>query len=168
MTERGVVVARMLWEHVARVRISALRHFDIFMNAIEVKNLVKKYGGKTAVNGISFEIKKGEFFGFLGPNGAGKTTINSITGIGKFDAGEIKVFGLDVVRDYREARKKIGLSPQEFNMDFFRTVYKTLDFVGGYFGMRKPEREKRMEYLFSELGLVLIKIRSFALSPAGS
>ena len=158
----------MLWEHVARVRFSAPRHFDIFMNAIEVKNLVKKYGEKTAVNGISFEIKKGEFFGFLGPNGAGKTTtINSITGIGKFDAGEIKVFGLDVVRDYREARKKIGLSPQEFNMDFFRTVYKTLDFVGGYFGMRKPEREKRMEYLFSELGLRPYKNTQFRALSGG-
>ncbi|MBI4059769.1 ABC transporter ATP-binding protein [Candidatus Giovannonibacteria bacterium] len=122
--------------------------------ALKIKNLVKRYGEKTAVNDISFEVKKGEFFGFLGPNGAGKTTtINSITGIGKFNSGEIKVFGLDVVRDYREARKKIGLSPQEFNMDFFRTVYKTLDFVGGYFGMAKVERERRIEELFDLFGL---------------
>ena len=138
------------------------------MNALEVKNLIKRYGEKVAVNDLSFEIKKGEFFGFLGPNGAGKTTtINSITGIGRFDAGEIKVFGLDVVRDYREARKKIGLSPQEFNADFFRTVHKTLDFVGGYFGMRKPEREDRMEYLFSELGLAPYKNTQFRALSGG-
>ena len=131
--------------------------------AIEVKNLVKKYpstkfgaspGEKVAVDDISFSVKKGEFFGFLGPNGAGKTsTINSITGIGKFDSGEIKVFGNDVVKDYREARKKIGLSPQEFNIDIFSPPRRTLDFVGGYFGMRKQERIARMDYLFDLLGL---------------
>ncbi|MDP3785245.1 MAG: ABC transporter ATP-binding protein [bacterium] len=122
--------------------------------ALEIKNLVKKYGEKTAVDMVSFDVKKGEFFGFLGPNGAGKTsTINAITGISTFQEGEIKVFGLDVVSDYREARKKIGLSPQEFNMDIFRTVEDTLYFVGGYFGMRKPERRKRIKELFEMLGL---------------
>ncbi|MDP3762653.1 MAG: ABC transporter ATP-binding protein [bacterium] len=131
------------------------------MNAIEIKNLVKRYpavggtgGQKVAVNGISFEVKKGEFFGFLGPNGAGKTsTINSITGIGSFQSGTIKVFGHNVVSDYQEARKKIGLSPQEFNMDHFRKVYDVLDFVGGYFGMPKEKRKERIEYLFELLGL---------------
>ena len=123
-------------------------------NAIEVKNLVKRYGKKVAVNDLSFEIKKGEFFGFLGPNGAGKTTtINSITGIGSFQSGEIKVFGHDVVSDYQEARKKIGLSSQEFNMDHFRKIYDVLDFVGGYFGMPKEKRKERIEYLFELLGL---------------
>ena len=130
-------------------------------SAIEVKNLVKRYpavggtgGQKVAVDGISFDVKKGEFFGFLGPNGAGKTsTINAITGIGTFQEGEIKVFGFDVVKDYREARKKIGLSPQEFNMDIFRTAQDALYFVGGYFGMRKPERRKRIKELFEMLGL---------------
>lgn len=129
--------------------------------ALEVKNLVKRYpaaggagGEKLAVGGISFEVKKGEFFGFLGPNGAGKTsTIHSITGIANFQGGEIKVFGHDVVRDYREARKKIGLSPQEFNVDMFSTPRNILDFVGGYFGMRKPEREKRIQEIFEMLGL---------------
>lgn len=138
------------------------------MNALEIKNLVKKYGQKTAVDGISFDVEQGEFFGFLGPNGAGKTTtINSITGIGKIDSGEIRVFGLDVVQDYREARRKIGLSPQEFNADFFRTVYQTLDFTGGYFGMRKSEREERMEYLFSELGLAPYKNTQFRALSGG-
>src|SRR3989338_5423555 len=93
--------------------------------ALEVKNLVKKYpvhGGdeKVAVDDISFSVKKGEFFGFLGANGAGKTsTIGAITGTNNFQDGEIKIFGYDVIKDYREARKKIGVSPQEFNIDIF-------------------------------------------------
>ncbi|MBI2610248.1 ABC transporter ATP-binding protein [Candidatus Giovannonibacteria bacterium] len=123
-------------------------------HALEINNLVKKYGDKVAVDGISFSINRGEFFGFLGPNGAGKTTtINSITGIGKFDSGGIKVFGLDVVKDYREARKKIGLSPQEFNIDIFAPPRRVLDFVGGYFGMPKELRKKRSEEVIRDLGL---------------
>ena len=109
--------------------------------ALEVKNLVKKYpvhGGdeKVAVDNISFSVKKGEFFGFLGANGAGKTsTINCITGIGKISGGEIKVFGYDAVKDYREARKKIGISPQEFNIDIFkgkfnRNIFWNIDYPG--------------------------------------
>ena len=122
--------------------------------AIEVKNLVKKYNGKTAVDDVSFSVKKGEFFGFLGPNGAGKTsTINSVTGTGTFQSGEIKVFGYDVVSGYREARKKIGVSPQELSFDTFNTVRETLYFVGGYFGMKKEDRLARINFLFKELGL---------------
>src|SRR3989338_6786689 len=102
--------------------------------ALEVKNLVKKYpasggvgGDKIAVDGISFEIKKGEFFGFLGPNGAGKTsTISCITGTASVTSGEIKVFGLDVVKNYREARKKIRISPQKYTDTPFRAL------SGGY------------------------------------
>src|SRR3989338_2905815 len=121
--------------------------------AIEIKNLVKKYQNKTAVDDVSFSVKRGEFFGFLGPNGAGKTsTINALTGIGKFQEGEIKVFGLNVVKDYREARKKIGLSPQEFNVDFFATPRDTLYYVGGFFGMPKKERIARADQVLKELG----------------
>ena len=95
--------------------------------AISIKNLVKKYDGEEAVNNLSFDIKEGEFFGFLGPNGAGKTsTINAITGIANFDSGKIEVFGNDVIKDYRKARKFIGLSPKEFNFDHFLNVYEIL------------------------------------------
>src|SRR3989344_4124043 len=95
--------------------------------ALEVKDLVKKYpasGGagaaKDAVDGISFENKKGEFFGFRSPNEAGKSsTISCIAGTASVTSGEIKVFGLEVVKNYREARKKIGISPQEYNVDIF-------------------------------------------------
>ena len=128
--------------------------FSMSEYALEIENLVKKYGKTTAVDGISFKIKKGEFFGFLGKNGAGKSsTIHSITGIAQFQEGTIKVFGHDVVKDYREARKKVGLSPQEFNMDFFASARKMLNFVGGYYGMRKNERMERIEELLKQFDI---------------
>jgi len=136
--------------------------------ALEVKHLVKKYGERIAVNDLSFTVKKGEFFGFLGPNGAGKTsTINAIVGIGNFQAGEIKILGHDVIREYREARRKIGISPQEFNTDLFATPRKILDFVGGYFGMRKAEREAQIEYLLTRLGLAPYQDISFRALSGG-
>jgi len=92
--------------------------------ALKVSNLRKVYRrGTVAVDGLSLTIPEGEFFGFLGPNGAGKsTTIHCITGIAEPTEGTIEIFGLDAVKDYREARRLIGLSPQEFNVDTFATV----------------------------------------------
>lgn len=116
------------------------------MNALEIKNLKKSYGKTVAVDDISFTIEKGEFFGFLGPNGAGKsTTIKCITGVATYAEGSIKLFGIDAKEDYRAARAKVGLSPQEFNTDFFGVAWKTLDYMGGYFGMKKAERMERIE-----------------------
>jgi len=124
------------------------------MNALEIKDLRKAYGKTVAVDGISLEVKPGEFFGFLGPNGAGKTTvIKCVTGIATIDSGSVEVFGVDAKKDYRNARKHIGLSPQEFNVDFFGTVWRVLDYIGGYFGMRKPERMKRIEELLDMFDL---------------
>jgi len=124
------------------------------MNALEIQDLRKSYDGKIAVDGVSLAIKPGEFFGFLGPNGAGKTTtINCITGVGRFTEGTIKVFGIDVNKEYRQARTKVGISPQEFNVDFFGKVRRILDFNGGYYGMRKAEREARVSELLKQFGL---------------
>lgn len=112
------------------------------MLALSIEGLKKSYDGKVAVDNISFSVEKGDFFGFLGPNGAGKTTtIHCITGIAGFTQGTIKVFGIDVVKDYRRSRAMIGLSPQDFNMDFFGTIYSSLDYVAGYYGLRKAERK---------------------------
>ena len=123
--------------------------------ALKIENLVKKYDtGTVAVDGISMSIPKGTFFGFLGPNGAGKSTmIHCTTGIATPTEGKITVFGLDVVKDYREARKRIGLSPQEYNVDIFATPNRILDWVGGFYGMRKKDRRERITYLLDRFNL---------------
>ncbi len=136
--------------------------------ALKIENLVKSYNGTSAVDDISFVVQEGEFFGFLGPNGAGKTsTINAITGIGNFQQGTIKVCGHDVVADYREARKCVGLSPQEFNIDAFASARQILDFVGGYFGMRKKERQDRTAYLLEALDLKSYADKQFRMLSGG-
>ena len=96
----------------------------------------------TAVDDLTLDVPQGEFFGFLGPNGAGKTTtINAIVGLATFQGGSIEIFGHDVVREFRDARRLIGLSPQEYNFDRFLTVEEILVFQAGYYGV--PAREAR-------------------------
>jgi ABC-2 type transport system ATP-binding protein len=122
--------------------------------ALEIQNLRKEYNSAVAVDGISFAVQQGEFFGFLGPNGAGKsTTIHCVTGIANITSGSIRVYGYDVVADYREARKQIGLSPQEFNVDIFARTYDILDYVGGFYGLRKAERKERIAKLLQRFDL---------------
>lgn len=122
--------------------------------ALEIKNLVKKYGETTAVDSISLTVPKGEFFGFLGPNGAGKTTtIKCITGISTITSGSIKTFGIDVVSQYREARKKIGLAPQEFNIDIFAKTYDILWYIAGYYGIPRGERDARVREVLDAVEL---------------
>lgn len=132
-------------------------------DALRIENLVKKYDtGTVAVNNISLSIPKGTFFGFLGPNGAGKsTTIHCITGVARITSGTITVFGTDVVEEYRKARTKVGVAPQEFNIDIFGKVGKLLDYIGGYYGMRKPEREKRINELLEQFDLTQYKDTAF-------
>src|SRR6202011_6208211 len=93
------------------------------IDAIEINGLVKKYDDVTAVADVSLKVEEGDFFGFLGPNGAGKTTtINDIVGLATFAAGTVRVFGHDVVHDWRLARPLIGLSPQEYNFDRYLSI----------------------------------------------
>lgn len=123
-------------------------------NILEIKNLVKKYGEKVAVDDISLNIKRGMFFGLLGPNGAGKsTTIKCITGIGKITSGKIFIDGLDVEDDYKQARGKVGLSPQDFNVDFFGTTEKILDYMAGYYGIPAKIRKERVDALIARFDL---------------
>jgi ABC-2 type transport system ATP-binding protein len=124
------------------------------MHALEVKNFTKRYGKNIAVDDLSFNVEPGEFFGLLGPNGAGKsTTIHATTGIARIVEGSITIFGIDVEKDYREARKKVGLSPQEFNIDIFAKVRDTLLFMGGFYGMKRKERNERVDELIAQFGL---------------
>ena len=86
--------------------------------AIHISKLLKQYGELKAVNHIDLTVKPGQFYGLLGPNGAGKTTtINILAGLGVKTSGEVKVFGHDMVKEYRECRRIVGLVPQEFNFD---------------------------------------------------
>jgi ABC-2 type transport system ATP-binding protein len=103
---------------------------------ISVSDLSKTYAsGFQALKKINLEIREGEIFGLLGPNGAGKTTlINIICGIVNPTGGAVMAGGHDVVRDYRAARSKIGLVPQELSTDAFETVWATVNFSRGLFG----------------------------------
>jgi ABC-2 type transport system ATP-binding protein len=105
--------------------------------AIEVERVVKQYRELTALAGVSLEIAQGEFFGLLGPNGAGKTTLISIlAGLSHATSGRARVMGYDVVERYRDARRCLGVVPQELVFDPFFTVRETLTIQAGYFGLR--------------------------------
>jgi ABC-2 type transport system ATP-binding protein len=105
--------------------------------AIQVERLSKSYGGTRALDGVSLTVEQGEFFGLLGPNGAGKTTlINILAGLVLASGGAARVLGHDVVRDYRPARRALGVVPQELVFDPFFTVREALVFQAGYFGLR--------------------------------
>jgi ABC-2 type transport system ATP-binding protein len=111
------------------------------MTAIQINSVEKSYKGFKALRGVSLNIEEGEFFGLLGPNGAGKTTlISCIAGLIRPDAGSIQVHGHDVVTDYREARRKLGVVPQELVFDPFFTVRETLRLQSGYFGLKNNDK----------------------------
>jgi ABC-2 type transport system ATP-binding protein len=131
--------------------------------ALLISDLRKVYRrGTVAVDGLSMSIAPGDFFGFLGPNGAGKsTTIHCVTGIATVTSGKVEVFGLDAVKNYREARRLIGLSPQEFNVDVFATPVQIVDWMGGYFGIATDERKRRTDELLERFGLTEHRKKSF-------
>ncbi|MBV8150065.1 MAG: ABC transporter ATP-binding protein [Candidatus Eremiobacteraeota bacterium] len=124
------------------------------MNAIEIADLTKRYGDFLAVNGISLAVEEGDFFGFLGPNGAGKTTtINAIVGLATFQSGSIRVFGHDVVGDWRTARRYVGLAPQEYNFDRYLSIRDVLIYQAGYYGLSGPWVKRRADDLLERFGL---------------
>ena len=105
--------------------------------AIQVDQVSKSYGGLRALAGVSLEVPPGEFFGLLDPNGAGKTTlINILAGLVIATGGSARIMGFDVRRQYREARRALGVVPQELVFDPFFTVRETLAIQSGYFGLR--------------------------------
>jgi len=120
---------------------------------ITVENLSKTYaGGFQALKSVDLTIAKGEIFALLGPNGAGKTTlIGIVCGIVNPTAGRVLADGHDVVRDYRAARSKIGLVPQELSTDAFETVWATVNFSRGLFG--KPPNPGYVEKVLRDLSL---------------
>jgi ABC-2 type transport system ATP-binding protein len=120
---------------------------------ISVSNLTKTYAsGFQALKNINLEIRKGEIFALLGPNGAGKTTLISIIcGIVNPTQGTILADGHDIIRDYRAARSRIGLVPQELTTDAFESVWATVKFSRGLFG--KPPNPAHLEKVLRDLSL---------------
>jgi ABC-2 type transport system ATP-binding protein len=105
--------------------------------ALRVDAVTKSYGDFQALAGISLDVAQGEFFGLLGPNGAGKTTlISALAGLVRPTSGKLFVMGHDVIADYREARRRLGVVPQELVFDPFFTVREMLCIQSGYFGIR--------------------------------
>ena len=124
------------------------------MNAVEIKNLTKKFGEKTAVNGISLEIRDGELFGLLGINGAGKTTtLRILSCLSKATSGEAFIYGKSVSKDTKEVRQMINISTQETAVAPNLTVRENLIFIAGIYGYSKSERIKKADNMINDFSL---------------
>jgi lipooligosaccharide transport system ATP-binding protein len=116
--------------------------------AVRARELRKSYGGIAAVDGIDFDVAAGECFGFLGPNGAGKTTtMKMIYGLASVGSGTLEVLGLEVARHRREVKARLGVVPQDDNLDRDLTVGENLLVHGGYFGLSRAEARRRRDEL---------------------
>ena len=138
------------------------------MKAIEVVGLTKYYGSFLAVDNVSFEVRKGEIFGFLGPNGAGKTTtVRTITGVLRPNSGEIRVLGYDMLdeREKIKARERTGIVPEMANPYVDLTAMQNLRLMGELYGMGRGEIEKRSVELLRLFDLYEkrnMKVRAFS------
>ena len=123
--------------------------------SIKIRELQKVYDGQLeALKGINLDIPKGSFFGLLGPNGAGKTTtIGIMTGLVNLTSGSITVMGYDVIKNYKESRKLIGLSPQELNFDVFFPIRDVLALNAGYYGLSNKKAYERADIMLEQFGL---------------
>lgn len=123
-------------------------------HAIHVKDLVKKFGDFTAVDTISFQVEKGEVFGFLGANGAGKTTaMKMLIGISKPTSGEARVAGFDVKTQTEKIKKSIGYMSQKFSLYNDLTIKENIVFFGGIYGLNKLAIKEKTKAMIDELGL---------------
>jgi ABC-2 type transport system ATP-binding protein len=135
---------------------------------ISVQNLTKTFGPFTAVNSISFEVEKGEIFGFLGANGAGKTTaMKMLIGISKPTAGEAKVAGFDVKTQSEMVKKSIGYMSQKFSMYDDLTIKENISFFGGIYGLSRLQIKEKTTKLVRELGLEEVADKLVGSLPLG-
>ncbi len=123
--------------------------------ALEISDLRKTYGGGVeAIGGISLRVGEGEFFGLLGPNGAGKTTtIGVLTSLIFKTSGTVRIFGIDIDRDFSAAKRLIGLVPQEMNFSIFEKVQDIVCQQAGYYGIPRRRAAQRAEHYLRQLGL---------------
>ncbi len=123
-------------------------------NIIQAENLIKKFGDFEAVRGVSFGVKAGECFGLLGPNGAGKTSIvKMVYGFSPVTKGSLRVFGVDVMREARRIKARIGVVPQEDNLDPELSVWDNLLVYAGYFRINRQEAERRAQQVMEFMEL---------------
>jgi ABC-2 type transport system ATP-binding protein len=135
---------------------------------ISVQNLSKVFGDFTAVNNISFEVKKGEIFGFLGANGAGKTTaMKMLIGISKPSSGEATVAGFDVKTNSEMVKKSIGYMSQKFSMYDDLTIKENITFFGGIYGLSKVQIKEKTAQLIQELQLEAVAGKLVGSLPLG-
>ncbi|MBC9911902.1 ABC transporter ATP-binding protein [Chitinophaga varians] len=121
---------------------------------IVCEELTKQFGDFVAVNHISFDVRKGEIFGFLGANGAGKTTaMRILCGLSYPSSGKATVAGFDVYKQQESIKKNIGYMSQKFSLYENLTVTENIEFFGGVYGLSRPEIRKRSDRLVSKLGL---------------
>jgi lipooligosaccharide transport system ATP-binding protein len=121
---------------------------------IEARELRKTYDGTTAVDGVSFDVRRGESFGLLGPNGAGKTTtIRMVYGFSPMSGGTLRVFGRDIATDWRDVRSQIGVCQQDNTLDPDLTVRQNLEVFARYFDMPKARVRERVEELLAFISL---------------
>lgn len=136
--------------------------------AIQVENLTKMFGDFTAVNDISFQVGKGEVFGFLGANGAGKTTaMKMLIGISKPSSGKANVAGYDVKSQTEEVKKNIGYMSQKFSLYNDLTIKENITFFGGIYGLKKSEIKEKTQLLIDELGLKEVADKTVGSLPLG-
>lgn len=121
---------------------------------IRVRNLVKKFGNFTANDNLSFDVARGEIFGFLGANGAGKTTaIKILSGLSKPTSGEVSIAGMDVYHDTEKIKKSIGYMSQRFSLYEDLTVAENIRFYAGIYGLSGSQIKERTNKLLEQLGL---------------
>lgn len=124
-------------------------------NIIEVKNLSKHFGSFKAVDNISFEVKRGEIFGFLGANSAGKTTaMRMLCGLSLPTSGSAKIAGFDISKQQEKIKKNIGYMSQKFSLYEDLKVWENLMLFGGIYGMKRKEIKQRTDEVLAQLGFM--------------
>jgi ABC-2 type transport system ATP-binding protein len=135
---------------------------------ISVSNLTKTFGNFTAVNDISFEVSKGEIFGFLGANGAGKTTaMKMLIGISKPSSGKATVAGFDIFNQSEMVKKNIGYMSQKFSLYDDLTIKENITFFGGIYGLSRKEIKEKTTFLITELELEEVSNQLVGALPLG-
>ena len=141
---------------------------DIQEKIIEVKSLVKRFGHFTANDNLTFDVFKGEIFGFLGANGAGKTTAMKILcGLSKPTSGEVTIAGFDVYRQTEEIKRNIGYMSQRFSLYEDMTPLENIRFYAGIYGLSNKQIKERSDMLIEKLGLGEVKKTLLKALPLG-